>query len=122
MVWLREEIEILKDRTLKDIVLSKISKTDLPMLFERGYLARSKGFRFYYPNYGTQIVETGCANFIEYEENPTGNEDFTFEEEGVVAMIENAEPDPTTLIPMSDIALAPQNDQLEPPQFEELVD
>ncbi|CAL8152916.1 unnamed protein product [Prunus armeniaca] len=41
-----------------------------------GYLARSKGFIFYCPNYGTRIVETGCVKFIEHEENVTGNEDF----------------------------------------------
>ncbi|CAL9028746.1 unnamed protein product, partial [Prunus brigantina] len=78
-----------------------------------------KGFRFYCPNYGTQIVETGCAKFIEYEENATRTEDFTFEEEGDVVVIENVEPDPTTLIHMIDIAPAPHNDQLELPQFEE---
>ena len=29
-----------------------------------GYPARSKGFRFYYPNYGTRIVETDCTSFL----------------------------------------------------------
>ncbi|CAL9019345.1 unnamed protein product [Prunus brigantina] len=87
-----------------------------------GYPTRSKSFRFYCPNYGTRIVETGYAKFIEHEENPTGYEDFIFEEKRNVAMIENAEPNVTPLIPLSDIAPAPQNDQLEPPQFEEPID
>ncbi|KAL6284755.1 hypothetical protein ACE6H2_015684 [Prunus campanulata] len=77
-------------------------------------LQEVKWFRFYCPNYGTRIVETGCAKFIEYEENATGNEDFIFEEEGDVAVIENAKPDITPLIPLSETVL-------ENPQFEELV-
>ncbi|KAI5335651.1 hypothetical protein L3X38_025784 [Prunus dulcis] len=85
-----------------------------------GYPTRSKSFRFYCPNYGTRIVETDCGKFIEHKENATGNEDFIFEEEDV-AMIENVEPNVTPLIPLSDIAPAPPNDQLEPPQFEEPV-
>ncbi|BFG20843.1 hypothetical protein CerSpe_071170 [Prunus speciosa] len=80
-----------------------------------GYLSRSKGFRFYCSNYGTRIVETGCAKFIEHEENAIENEDFIFEEEGDVAVIENAELDVTPLIPLSETVL-------ENPQFEEPVD
>ncbi|CAL8993035.1 unnamed protein product [Prunus brigantina] len=70
-----------------------------------GPFARSKGFRFYCPNYGTRIVETGCAKFIEHEENVTGNEDFVFEEEGDVVVIENAKQDVTPLIPLSETVL-----------------
>ncbi|CAL8121723.1 unnamed protein product [Prunus armeniaca] len=80
-----------------------------------GYLSRSKGFRFYCPNYGTRIVETGCAKFIEHEENATGNEDFIFEEEGDVAVIENAEQDVTPLIPLCETVL-------ENPLFEEPIE
>ncbi|KAI5341954.1 hypothetical protein L3X38_009829 [Prunus dulcis] len=80
-----------------------------------GYPARSKGFRFYCLNYGTQIIETGCAKFIEHEKNATGNEDFSFKEKYDVAVIENDEQDVTPLIPLSEIAL-------EPHQFEERVD
>ncbi|KAI5342397.1 hypothetical protein L3X38_010272 [Prunus dulcis] len=80
-----------------------------------GYPTRSKGFRFYYPTYGARIAETGCAKFIEYEENATGNEDFIFEKEDDVAVIKNDEHDVTPLISLSEIVL-------EPPQFEELVD
>lgn len=80
-----------------------------------GYPIRSKGFRFYCPNYGTRIIETGCAKFTEHEENATGNEDFIFEEEGDVAVIENAEQEVTPLIPLSETVL-------ENPQFEEPVE
>ncbi|KAI5327444.1 hypothetical protein L3X38_026840 [Prunus dulcis] len=125
-----------RNRTLKDMVCSMISKTDLPKSLWReaiktanyilnrvpSYPPRSKGFRFYCLNYGTRIFETDCAKFIEYEENATGNEDFIFEKEGDVDVIENAKPESTILIPMSDIALAPPSDQLEPPQFEEPID
>ncbi|KAI5337607.1 hypothetical protein L3X38_016878 [Prunus dulcis] len=83
--------------------------------FLLGYLARSRGFRFYCPNYGTQIVETGCAKFIKHEENATGNEDFIFEEEGDVAVIENAKQDVTPSIHLSETVL-------ENPQFEEPVE
>ncbi|BBH02191.1 hypothetical protein Prudu_012689 [Prunus dulcis] len=73
------------------------------------------GFKFDCPNYGTRIVETSCAKFIKHEENTIGNEDFIFEEEWNVAVIENDEQEVTTLIPLSETVL-------EPPQFEEPVD
>ncbi|CAL2256227.1 unnamed protein product [Prunus armeniaca] len=78
-----------------------------------GYPTRSKGFKFYCPNYGTRIVETGCAKFIEHEEDATGKEDFIFEEEGDVAVIEHAEQDVTPLIPLSETVL--ENSQFEKP-------
>ncbi|CAL2278240.1 unnamed protein product [Prunus armeniaca] len=78
-----------------------------------GYLARSKSFRFYCPNYDTRIVETSCAKCIEHEENATGNEDFIFEEECDVAVIENAEQDVTPSIPLSETVL--ENHQFEEP-------
>ncbi|CAL8114079.1 unnamed protein product [Prunus armeniaca] len=89
-------------------------KLDLKMISCHfiGYRARSKGFRFYCPNYGIQIIETGCAKFIEHEENATGNEDFIFEEKCDVDVIENDEQDVTPLIHLSETVL-------EPPQFEE---
>ncbi|CAL9004153.1 unnamed protein product, partial [Prunus brigantina] len=50
-----------------------------------------------------------------YEENTTRNEDFIFEEEGDVAMIEDVEQEVTPLAPLSETAL-------ENPQFEEPVE
>ncbi|KAI5335532.1 hypothetical protein L3X38_025665 [Prunus dulcis] len=85
-----------------------------------GYCSRSKGFRFYSPNYSTGIVEIGCAKFIEHEENGTENEDFIFKEECDVIVIENAEQNATSMIPLSDIVQLHatdtlRNHQLEPP-------
>ncbi|KAI5352602.1 hypothetical protein L3X38_005493 [Prunus dulcis] len=62
-----------------------------------------------------RIVEIGCAKFIEHEKNPTGNKDFVFEEKCDVVVIENAEQDVTSLIPLSETVL-------ENPQFEEPVE
>ncbi|CAL8992370.1 unnamed protein product, partial [Prunus brigantina] len=43
---------------------------------------RSKGFRFYCPNYTNRVVETGKAKFLEYDEDSEGaNKNFTFDEE-----------------------------------------
>ncbi|CAL9018192.1 unnamed protein product [Prunus brigantina] len=61
------------------------------------------------------IPALDCAKFIKHEKNAIGNEDFNFEEEGNVAVIENDEQEVTTLIPLSETVL-------EPPQFEEPVD
>ena len=30
-----------------------------------GYLEKSKGYKFYYPNHSSRIIETGNAKFIE---------------------------------------------------------
>ncbi|KAI5325276.1 hypothetical protein L3X38_034350 [Prunus dulcis] len=49
-----------------------------------GYADRSKGFRFYCPNYVKRIVETGKARFIEHDDNEGVNKDFVFEEEGEI--------------------------------------
>ncbi|CAL9024490.1 unnamed protein product, partial [Prunus brigantina] len=97
--------------------LEKKIKEDDGLDLLLGYPARSKGFRFYCPNYGTRIVENCCAKFIEHEENATRNEDFIFEEEGDVALavIENAEQEVTPLIPLSETVL-------ENPQFEEPIE
>ncbi|CAL2240346.1 unnamed protein product [Prunus armeniaca] len=46
-----------------------------------GYANRSKGFRFYCPNYVNRVVETGKARFIEPDDNEGVNKDFVFEEE-----------------------------------------
>ncbi|CAL8132317.1 unnamed protein product [Prunus armeniaca] len=49
-----------------------------------GYADRSKGFRFYCPNYVNRVVETGKARFIEHDDNEGVNKDFVFEEEGEI--------------------------------------
>ncbi|CAL9013061.1 unnamed protein product [Prunus brigantina] len=49
-----------------------------------GYADRSKGFRFYCPNFVNRVVEIGKARFIEYDDNEGVNKDFVFEEEGEI--------------------------------------
>ncbi|CAL8115719.1 unnamed protein product [Prunus armeniaca] len=78
--------------------------------------------RIYNPQEKKLDSKTISCHFIgyltrskEHEENATRNEDFIFEEEGDVAVIENVEQDVTPLIPLSEIVL-------ENPQFEEPIE
>ncbi|CAL9019246.1 unnamed protein product [Prunus brigantina] len=89
---------------LESTTLKRRSDPKMISCYFIGYHARSKSFTFYYPNYSARIVEIGCAKFIKHEENGTENEDFIFEEECDVIVIENVEQNVTSMIPLSDIA------------------
>lgn len=51
-----------------------------------GYPERSKGYRFYCPDYTTRIIETGRAVFLEQVDASDKESDFVFEELGEVAI------------------------------------
>ncbi|BBH07046.1 hypothetical protein Prudu_018854 [Prunus dulcis] len=69
-----------------------------------GYADRSKGFRFYCPNYVNRSVETGKARFIEHDDNEGVNKDFVFEEEGEIGAEPVIVTNPVLPIPLNQMS------------------
>ncbi|CAL8169169.1 unnamed protein product [Prunus armeniaca] len=112
------------------MVLSKISRTDLPTFFIEAIKTTnyrvpsnsvpktpSKFWTTRKPSLRQEkkldLKTIRCRLSHKHKENATGNEDLIFEEEGDVAVIENVEQEVKPLIPLSETVL--ENSQFEEP-------